>query len=291
MNTKDISIVIPAYNEDGAVSETVKAVHSACRASHTVDKYEIIVVNDGSTDETLARAEEAGAKVISHPVNSGYGKSLKDGIINAQYDTIVILDGDGSYPADRIPALLDQYRRGFDLVVGSRQKGGYRDSFYKSILRSILNFLVEFTTGTKIPDVNSGFRVFSRKTVMTYFNHLCDTFSFTSSQTLAYLMTRRFVCYLPIAYGERVGKSKVSLFRDMLRTFQYIVFQILYFNPIKLFLLLIAFFIILALFAFVFSFVTGLAIGYFLGLICIINCGLLLALGLISEQLRQLMIR
>jgi glycosyltransferase involved in cell wall biosynthesis len=289
MDKINVSIVSPAYNEETAVSETVSLIRDVCSRCAFIDKYEIIVVDDGSTDGTLVRAEEAGARVITHLSNSGYGKSLKDGILAAEYDTIVITDSDATYPVDQIPALLEQYRRGFDLVVGARQKDSYRESFLKSVLRIILRFLVGFATGVRIPDVNSGLRVFSRDTVITYFNHLCNSFSFTSSQTLAYLLTSRYVCYVPIEYRERAGKSKVSLFRDMLRTLQYIVFQILYYNPIKLFLILIGFFMILALLAFLFSLVTGIALGYFLGLICIINCGLLLALGLLSEQLRQLM--
>lgn len=289
MEKINISVVSPAYNEESAVSETVNAIHDICGRCDFIDKYEIIVVDDGSTDGTLTRAQEAGATVIPHLSNSGYGKSLKDGILAATYDTIVITDSDGTYPVDQIPRLLKQYRRGYDLVVGARQKDSYKESFLKSILRVILRFLVGFATGAKIPDVNSGLRVFSRETVISYFNHLCNTFSFSSSQTLAYLLTSRYVCYVPIDYRERTGRSKVCLFRDMLRTLQYIVFQILYYNPIKLFLILIAFSMILALFSFTFSLITGIALGYFLGLICIINCGLLLALGLLSEQLRQLM--
>jgi hypothetical protein len=105
-------------------------------------------------------------------------------------------------------------------------------------LRQILTLLVEFTTGRKVPDVNSGLRVFHRSTVMTYFGQLCETFSFTTSLTIAYMMTGRFVKYVPIEYGVRGGRTKVRLLRDSLRTMQYIIQAIAYYNPIKLFLLL-----------------------------------------------------
>jgi hypothetical protein len=97
---------------------------------------------------------------------------------------------------------------------------------------------VEFTTGRRIPDVNSGLRVFSRREALPLLDNLCDTFSFTTSLTLAYLMTARFVGYLPIAYHTRVGTTKVRLLRDSLRTLQFIVQAILYYNPLKLFLLI-----------------------------------------------------
>lgn len=232
-----ISVVIPALDEAPAIEGLLAAVRSAL-ARIPLDGFEIIVVDDGSHDGTGELARGAGAQVIVHPHNIGYGRSLKDGIIAARYDTIAISDADGTYPVDRIPDLLEQYRRGFDMVVGQRTGALRGDSAMKSPMRAILRGLVEFTAGRRVPDVNSGLRMFSRRTSMKYFRQLCDTFSFTTSLTLAYMLTGRFVTYVPISYGERIGITKVRLFRESLRTLQYIVQSILYYNPIKIFLLL-----------------------------------------------------
>src|SRR5262249_6848680 len=140
---------------------------------------EIIVVDDGSTDGTGRIAAEAGAKVVRHPENIGYGRSLKDGIAAAQHDIIAIIDADGTYLPSDIPRLMTELERGLDMVVGARSGGHYRESWLKAPLRRVLTRLVEFTVGRGVPDVNSGLRVFRRSTILPYFPQLCNTFSFT----------------------------------------------------------------------------------------------------------------
>ena len=232
-----VSVILPAYNEAGAVGATVAEIR-AVLASLPELETEILVVDDGSRDPTADEARAAGATVISHPHNVGYGRSLKDGISAASHDTIVICDADGSYPTEEIPRLLAEYERGFNMVVGARKKAELRDPFFKVLMRGVLKGLVEFTAGRHIPDVNSGLRVFAKREVEPYFRHLSNTFSFTTSLTLAYLMSHKFVSYLPIPYRPRVGTTKVRLLRDSLRTLQYISQAILIYNPIKLFLAL-----------------------------------------------------
>jgi glycosyltransferase involved in cell wall biosynthesis len=114
-----ISVVIPALNEQDQIGTTVTSVR-AILSSSGVGAYEVVVVDDGSRDETGARAEAAGARVLRNPHNVGYGRSLKVGISSASYDTIVISDADGTYPINAIPALLARYNEGFDMVVGAR---------------------------------------------------------------------------------------------------------------------------------------------------------------------------
>lgn len=232
-----ISIVIPAYNEQGAITETIQQVQRVL-AARPDTPFEIVVVDDGSSDRTAELAEAAGARVLRKVHNVGYGHSLKLGIEAASHDTIVITDADGTYPIDRIPELLDVYAKGFDMVVAERTGDHYRESALKQPLRAVLRTLVEFTAGRRIPDPNSGLRVFSRQTVMPFFSHLSNTFSFTTSVTLAYMLCQKYVTYVPIPYHERVGQTKVRLFRDSLRTMQYIVQAILFYNPLKLFLAL-----------------------------------------------------
>jgi polyisoprenyl-phosphate glycosyltransferase len=229
-----ISAVIPAFNEAGGIRATIDQV----RAALTGVTHEIIVIDDGSSDGTSAAAAAAGARVVSHPHNLGYGAALKTGIRSAVHDMIVITDADGTYPNDQIPRLVEEFGKGFNMVVGARSGNHYRESLLKAPLRYLLKWLVEFTTGRRIPDVNSGLRVFSRSAVLPYLDTLCDTFSFTTSITLAYMMTGKFVGYVTVPYNSRVGQTKVRLFRDSLRTLQYIVQAILCYNPLKLFLLI-----------------------------------------------------
>lgn len=232
-----LTIVIPALNEDLAIEDTVRRA-LAVASGAGLQPCEVIVVDDGSRDRTPGIAAAAGARVISHPHNAGYGASLKTGIAGATYDMVAITDADGTYPIEEIPRLVERYRKGFDMVVGARTGEHYRESSVKSPLRWVLRQLVEFTSGRSIPDINSGLRVFSKATISTYFPHLCNTFSFTTSATLAYMMTGRFVDYQDIDYYERKGTTKVRLLRDALRTLQYIVEAITYYNPTKAFLML-----------------------------------------------------
>jgi glycosyltransferase involved in cell wall biosynthesis len=230
-----LTVVVPAYNEQDAIIDTIaqiRAMLDAAGWSHG----EIVVVDDGSTDATGARAQEAGARVIRHPANAGYGHSLKDGIRAAQNDLIAITDADGTYPIERIPELVRHVEAGFDMAVGAREGDAYRESAIKHPLRLLLKFLVEFTAGQKVPDPNSGLRVFRRSAIMEHFPALSQGFSFTTSATLAYMSTGRFVRYVPIPYAKRIGATKVRLLKDSLRTLQFIVQAILFHNPLKLYL-------------------------------------------------------
>lgn len=283
-----LSIVIPAYNEGGGVGHTLDAVRAAL-ADSGIAPYEVVLVDDGSTDDTGAIALAAGARVVRHPHNSGYGHALKSGIEAAQYDMIAITDADGTYPVDAIPELVRRYREGFDMVVGARRGPHYLGSAIKRPMRLILRFLVEWTTGRAIPDINSGLRVFSRRTVLPYFPHLCDTFSFTTSLTLSYMMTRRFVCYLPVDYTARIGRSHVQMWRDSLRTLQFVTQAIVYYNPIKIFLLMSLLCLCGAAISIGVGIVFHLASGFMMAVGAIVAALLIFALGLLAELLRQIM--
>jgi glycosyltransferase involved in cell wall biosynthesis len=232
----DISLIVPAFDEAAAIGPTLERAFAVLRTLGPAS--EVVVVDDGSSDATGELAAKAGARVIRHAHNVGYGRSLKTGIDAAANDLVAIMDGDGTYPIETLPQLVAEMALGYDMVVAARTGAEYRGPGTKGPLRRILTFLVEFTTGRKVPDVNSGLRLFRRSTVRTYFGQLCDTFSFTTSLTIAYMMTGRFVRYVPVEYGVRTGRTKVRLLRDSLRTMQYIVQAIAYYNPIKLFLLL-----------------------------------------------------
>lgn len=285
-----ISVVIPALNEQDEIGRTVTRVREVLSTAG-IGAYEVVIVDDGSRDETGARAEQAGARVLRHPHNVGYGRSLKDGIRAARYETIIINDADGTYPIDAIPDLLARYGEGYDMVVGARSGEHYRESLIKMPLRRVLRFIVEFTAGRTIPDINSGLRVFRRSTALEYFDHLCDTFSFTTSMTLAYMMTGRFVAYVPIEYNKRVGKSKVRLLRDSMKTLQYIVEAAIYYNPLKMFALMACIVLASSIVSFALALIAKLNVFFYVGVGGIISSVIVFSLGLLAVLLRQIMVK
>jgi len=230
--TPPYSVILPALDEEKGIAATIDRLHAL------VPRPEIIVVDDGSTDLTAEVAGFRGAKLVRHPEPGGYGRSLKDGIAAASNEIIAIADADGTYPVEEIPGFVAELEKGYDMVVGSRHGRHYRGSLIKMPARLVFKWLVEFTTGRRIPDINSGLRVFRKSAVERYFGDLCNGFSFTTTLTLIYLLSGKFVRYIPIDYGARIGRTKVRFIRDSLRTLQYIVEVIAAYNPLKLFVLL-----------------------------------------------------
>lgn len=283
-----ISVVIPAYNEEDAIAETVSRVRETLEEAE-LTPCEILVVDDGSADRTGLMAEEAGARVLRNPHNIGYGYSLKRGIRNATYETVAITDADGTYPVDQLPTLYERYKEGFDMVVGSRTGKHYWESPLKAPLRFLLRKLVEFTTSRHIPDINSGLRVFNRDKATPFFTKLCDTFSFSTSMTLAFMMTNMFVTYVDIPYYERVGSTKVRLLRDSLRTVQYIVEATVFFNPLKIFVLLSFICLVAAAVSLLVAAFSHLTFAYYIGLGLTLLAVVVFSQGLLAVLLKQIM--
>ena len=228
-----LSIIIPAFNEAESVATVARGIRETMEASQV--PFELLVVDDGSSDETAARAEAAGARLIRHPMNSGYGHALKTGIRQSRYDWCAIIDADGSYPIDRLPDLF-AHTPAFDMVVGARTGKDYWGSPGKRIARWALLKMVHFVVGSRIPDVNSGLRVFRKDIAIAHSSRISSGFSFTTTLTLAMILDERFVHYVPIDYYPRVGKAKVRYRRDTLRMLQILVQGVLYYNPLKIFL-------------------------------------------------------
>lgn len=285
-----LTILIPAKNEEAAITGTVQRIQEVM-AGAGIKGYEILVINDGSTDRTGALAAAAGARVITHPHNAGYGRSLKHGIREASHDTICITDADLTYPAEAIPALLKEYERGNDMVVGQRTGSHYRESAVKAPLRRLLQWLVEYAAGRKVPDANSGLRIFSKKTILEHLPHLCDTFSFTTSMTIAYMLTGKFVTYVPIEYHARVGRTHVRLLKDSLRTLLYICQSVMYYSPLKIFNLFVMLCIAASIMAVALGMITGIRAGYLLGLGGMLVALFMFGLGLLADVLRQILLK
>lgn len=227
------SIIIPAYNETVGIARVLDEI----LAIESLSCFEIIVVDDCSTDTTSTVVGKYPVRLISNVQNFGYGYSLKRGIAEAKHKNIIILDADGSYPVSDIPLLIQEYEKGFDMVVGARQGIHYRGSTTKYVARFFFRILSEFTTGRKIPDINSGFRVFRKDLSFRFFHTLSSGFSFTTTITLAFMLNAHSVSYIPIEYHKREGRSKVRYWRDTLRSTQIITEAIIFYNPLKLFLL------------------------------------------------------
>jgi glycosyltransferase involved in cell wall biosynthesis len=235
-----LSVVIPAYNEAhgiGPVLDELTAVLGEAGIEH-----EIVVVDDGSSDGTSdVIADKAASlpavRLVSHPHNRGYGASLKTGILAAASDIVAITDADGTYPSSALPALYRQLvDEGADMVVGARTGKNVHIPLVRRPAKAVLRGLANYLSGRRIPDLNSGLRVFRKEIIVERFNLISDGFSFTTTVTLALLARNRDVIFTPIDYMKRTGTSKIRPIAD---TFNFVVLILrvsVYFEPLKVFL-------------------------------------------------------
>jgi glycosyltransferase involved in cell wall biosynthesis len=228
------SLVLPVYNEEQGIVATLTHLQETFQLAEC--KYEIIVVNDGSTDGSsqILRSRN-DIRLIEHRWNQGYGAALKTGIQNAKYPLIVITDADGTYPNERIPELVALATQA-DMIVGARTGPNVRYSPIRRIPKWFLVHFAQWVVKRRIPDLNSGLRVFRKSVVERFLLILPDTFSFTTTITLAMLTNHYVVHYEPISYHYRVGKSKIKPIRDTLGFIQLILRTGVYFAPLRVFL-------------------------------------------------------
>ena len=228
MSQSALSIIIPAYNEEQGLDRALGRLMPIAR-----DKgWEVIVIDDGSTDGTGNTATRHGARLVSHPENKGYGASLKTGIRNASHELVLMMDSDGQHDASQIEMLLAHAER-YDMVVGARKKNVGARAPGKKLLSLVANYLSD----VKIPDLNSGFRVFKKDTIKSFLHFCPNGFSFTTTITLAYLREGYSVKYIPIDVEKRIGRaSTVAFLRDGYGAFMLIIRVIVLFNPLKVFM-------------------------------------------------------
>ncbi len=228
---ESVSVIIPAYQENEVIGEVVSAV---LRVAATLGcDCEVIVVDDGSTDGTGDAARKAGAHVMTHPYNKGYGASLKTGIRHATNRTVIFLDADGQHDPNDIPRLLAE-RRTYDMVVGAR-KGTAGSPLWRKPGKVFLGWLANQLTGRKIPDLNSGYRALDREMALRFLPIMPDGFSFSTTSTIAAFKAGYLVKYLPIEVAHRVGKSSVTA-GDGFRTIMLIIRLVTLFSPLRVFL-------------------------------------------------------
>jgi len=226
-----LTIIIPAYNEEKGISDTLKELLPVAVERN----WHIIVINDGSVDATADIVNGfSSVRLLSHPYNRGYGAALKTGIRSAETEFVALYDADGQHtPVDLVR--LFEGKGSYDMVIGKRGKDSHHDWIRKPgkwVLSRVANTL----TGIKIPDLNSGLRVIRTSAIINLLHLFPDGFSFSTTSTIAFMNLGLFVGYIPIVVRKRVGTSTVKQFKHGSNTIMLILRLIVLFNPLKIFL-------------------------------------------------------
>lgn len=227
-----VTVVIPAYNEGAHVADGLEQVRSALEG--TSWDFEIIVVDDGSGDETATAAAATGVRVIQHRRNRGYGAALKTGIAAASHGWILITDADGTYPSESIPDLLAEAAAN-DMVVGARVGKSVHIPLVRRPAKWFLRKLAGYLAGRRLPDLNSGLRLMRKDMIERYQHLLPSGFSFTTTITLAAACNEHDIEYVTIDYHARLGQSKIRPWHAYEFTL-LILRTIVFFNPLKVFI-------------------------------------------------------
>lgn len=276
-----VSVVLPAKNEALAIGITLREI------AIQFPEAEVIVVNDGSEDETASIAEAAGAKVVSHPYSKGNGAAIKSGARAASGDVIVFMDADGQHDPADIARLLERLEDGHDMVVGARGADS-QASVGRGIANGFYNRLASFMTGHKVLDLTSGFRAVRASKFKEFLYLLPNGFSYPTTSTMAFFRAGYSVSYLPISAAERIGKSHIKPLKDGLR-FLMIIFKIgTLYSPLKLFIpiALVMFLLASGWYGYTYS-----TMGKFTNMSALLYTGsvMVFLMGLISEQITALM--
>ena len=272
---------MPAFNEGANIGETIRSIHKL----HP--DFEILVVNDGSEDQTLDVALAAGANVWPHPYNMGNGAAVKTGLRIASGDWVVMMDADGQHDPADIAGLLE-YADDYDMVVGARTKAS-KTSWYRNLANWAYNRLASYVCKFKIQDLTSGFRLLRTETARKYIYMLPNTFSYPSTLTLAYLRNGRSIKYVPIKTRARKGesKSKIKLIEDGSRFFIIIIKIATLFSPLRVFLPVSFLFFTTGVAYYIYTFLTYHRFSN-MSLLLLMNSVVIFMMGLVSEQISQM---
>jgi len=239
-----LSVLVPTYNEEKTIVKVIEGIKKVVNIP-----YEIIVIDDGSTDRTAELVKTQKVFLIPHPQNCGYSSALKSGLRAAKGDYVLIIDGDNTYPTDAIPSLLEHIPA-FDMVVGARQGGN--TPLLRRPAKIMLGILANYLANTKIPDLNSGLRVFKKDLAMEFMHLYPPKWSFTVTITLAFFTNGYTIKYVPINYLKREAKSTVKA-TDFVDFINLILRITTYFNPFKIFSTVSAFLMLFAFLIFLYS--------------------------------------
>jgi len=278
-----ISVIIPAFNEGEIIASIVRQVREVLDTYG--QSYEVLVIDDGSSDETAAQARSAGAVVYSHPYNIGNGAAIKSGIRNAQGESLILMDGDGQHNPTDIPRLLE-ILESFDMVVGARTADSVATP-QRKLANRIYNRFATYMCKHRIDDLTSGFRAIKTDIARQFVSLLPNEFSYPTTITMAVVRSGYSLAYIPIRTNSRIGKSKIKPLRDGSRFFMIIIKIATLFSPMRVFLPVSAF-----------MFLSGLGYGLFRILfmggrygptsaMLITMSVVVFMVGLVSEQVAQ----
>jgi len=275
-----VSFIVPAYNEEKAAPEAVRELRDFLKKLDGVE-FEIIVVNDGSTDRTGEVLREIeGIKLIEHLYNKGYGASLKTGVKNAKFDWVFFFDADGQAKPEEISKLL-KYIGDFDMVIGSRLNK--KASFLRKPGRAFLHWLANYLADFKIPDLNCGFRVVKKEKIREFWHLLPDSFSLTTTLTLAFLKSGLNIKYVPIEVNKRAGGKSIVKVKHAFKTFFLIFRTIMLFSPLRVFIPAAGFLFLLGTASFIYD-LSRLNLGDTTVLLFVSSLTIFL-FGLVADQL------
>jgi len=275
-----VSIVIPAKNEAPSLGRLLP------RIKKVMPEAEIIVVNDGSTDETEKVLSQFDVRVITHDESRGNGAAIKSGAREASGDVIVFMDGDGQHDPKLIPQLLERIDEGKDMVVGARNRKG-QANIGRGIANAFYNWFASKVTGFRIQDLTSGFRAARTDKFREFLHLLPNGFSYPTTSTMAFLRSGFKVSYTPIEVNQREGKSHIKPVRDGIR-FLIIIFKIAtLYSPLKVFVPISFSFFLLGVVRYAYTYYT---IGAFTNMsaLLMVTAVQIFLIGLVSEQITSL---
>lgn len=275
----EVTVLLPAYNEEQAIGSTIGKIRAL------YPDFEILVVDDGSTDKTMEVAMAAGANVWPHPYNIGNGAAIKTGLRCAQGEWVVMMDADGQHQAEDIAKLLEHKER-FDMVVGARSKRS-ETAAHRDLANWLYNKFASYVTSFRVEDLTSGLRLVRLSTVKQFIYLLPNTFSYPSTLTMGYLRSGFSVKYVPIQTKARTGKSKINLLKDGTRFFLIITKIATLFSPFRVFMPISMALFVTAILYYGFTFFTE---GRFTNMSALLfNSSIIVfMIGLVAEQVSQM---
>jgi glycosyltransferase involved in cell wall biosynthesis len=274
----EVTILLPAFNEEKGIKDTVSKI------KELYPDFEVLVVDDGSTDNTMQEAMTAGANVWPHPYNIGNGAAIKSGLRSASGNWVLMMDADGQHDPADIRKLLE-YKDQYEMVVGARNREG-QASWHRSIANGFYNRFASYVTKFKVEDLTSGFRLVKKSTVSSFIYLLPNTFSYPSTLTMAYLRCGLSVKYIPIQTRKRKGSSKIKLVQDGARFFLIITKIATLFSPFRVFLPVSAAFFLTGLGYYMYTFITAHRFSNMSALLFSTSV-IVFMIGLVSEQISQ----
>lgn len=274
-----ITILLPAYNEEQNIDATIRNI------LRLYPDFEVLVIDDGSTDKTMQLAMDAGANVWPHPYNIGNGAAIKSGLRSAGGEWVVMMDADGQHDAKDIARLLE-YKDQYHMVVGAR-KSNFKSAFHRNFANKIFNLFASYITKFQVEDLTSGFRLVRKEEAAKYIYLLPNQFSYPTTLTMAYLRSGRSVKYVPIKAHKRKGKSKIKIFRDGVRFMLTIAKIATLYSPFRIFLPLSLFFFLLGNGYYLYTFLTAHRFTNMSALLLSTSV-IVFMMGLVSEQISQM---